>query len=78
MDKLCKNCKFYSKPEEDWIKEDRGNCSCDKFVYNVDMKITDYPLNDRLEYWDYESYSAGFYVGSNFGCIHFLKHKLIK
>lgn len=60
---------FYSPPKENEYRQgnDTGTCQSDKFVYGDDI----YPLNDKLEYWDYESYSAGFYVGQNFGCIHF-------
>ena len=69
MEKLCKNCKYYAKPDDEFQEErGRGLCFCDKFVYDEkDM----YPLNDKLEYLDYEGYQASFYVGSNFGCIHF-------
>lgn len=28
---------------------------------------------DKCYGWDYESYSAGTYVGENFGCIHWEK-----
>lgn len=68
MKKLCKNCKHYTKPRDDYDKKyDLGKCDCDKFVYQADS-----PLNDRLGYWDYEGYSAGFDVGGNFGCIYFI------
>lgn len=61
----CKDCK-YSKPEDGEIK--RLFCSNEHFVYD--------PWNERekraddFEYWDYESYLAGFSVGPDFGCIH--------
>jgi len=71
----CKDCKYYNPPEDDFDKKlCRGKCTSEKFVYNVDMDFEkDYPLGDRLEYWDSESYSAGFYVGENFGCKHYKK-----
>jgi len=71
MKKICKNCKYYKAPKTRLGKiEDSGSCRCKKFVYNNNMDDI-YPLNDKLEYYDYESYQAGFYVGQNFGCIHF-------
>jgi hypothetical protein len=75
MEKLCKNCKYYTAPENKYKKKDKGTCSCEKFIYD-DWSDEIYPLNDKLAYWDYESYYASFYVGSNFGCIHF-KHTLV-
>lgn len=72
MEKVCKNCKHYVAPRGDDKKDDLGECNCNKFFYdNNELR----PLNDKLEYWDYEGYSAGFYVGKNFGCIHFNKLK---
>lgn len=71
MKHICKNCRHYVAPkDEDDIKEDKGKCNSKKFIYDASFK--DYPLDDKLEYWDYEGYSAGFAVGQNFGCIHFL------
>jgi len=55
--KICKNCTHWEK----------NNCDCDKFVYEG----YDEPPIDGLVYWDYESYSAGFETGEQFGCIHF-------
>jgi hypothetical protein len=67
----CKNCKYYKKPMNSYdLKKDRGLCINEKFVYEVSDS---YPLNDKLEYWDNEGYNAGFCVGKNFGCIHFVK-----
>jgi hypothetical protein len=31
------------------------------------------PDNTRAYGWDYEGYSAGVYVGTKFGCIHWTK-----
>ena len=40
-----------------------GTCKSDRFVY--DEKTP----KDGLHYWDYESYSAGFDTGEDFGCV---------
>ena len=71
MDKLCKNCKYYKKPEGFYLKSDRGTCNNEKISEGFTDK--DYPLNDKLEYADYEGYMAYLWVGQNFGCIHFIK-----
>lgn len=55
----CKDCKY-------WNSESK-TCSNDKFIYSDTVK--DLP-DDGLLYYDYECYSAGFYTGENFGCIH--------
>lgn len=75
MKKICKNCKCYEEKE---YEKGFGKCSCEKFLNaNKDYhKIYDENDNfirekDTLEYWDYESYSCGFDVGEDFGCIHF-------
>lgn len=57
----CKDCKYFTRSE----KGMNNFCHNPKFVYQ------DVKEDDQLAYWDYESYSAGFYVGENFGCIHF-------
>jgi len=79
-DMKCKNCKFYTPPKDNFDKERGfGECDNDKFIYEgFEMSEDAYPLNDKLAYWDIESYSAGGYsagfnVGENFGCIHFVK-----
>ena len=46
-----------------------GRCNSDKFIYDEDTK----PPMDGLRYWDSEGYSAGFEVGENFGCIHWMR-----
>ena len=58
--KRCKNCKYYSAIV--------NKCSCKKFVYTGEGAIV---ASDGVGYWDCESYSAGFNVSKNFGCIHF-------
>lgn len=45
-----------------------GTCDCPKFIETVGV---DDDSADTLNYWDYESYSAGFSVGPKFGCIHY-------
>lgn len=74
MKKICKNCKFYTPPPIEHRDIDNGKCKCKKFVYD-DWSGTIYPLNDKLEYFDYDGYRAGFSVGENFGCIHFKKKR---
>ncbi len=72
MKHVCKNCKYYEAPTDEYfIKDDKGTCNCDKLV----AQEAEYPLDDKLEYSDYEGYQAFLRVGSNFGCIHF-KNKL--
>jgi hypothetical protein len=64
MNKICKNCKYFSQGDYNKI----GFCANEHFVYETLAKDT--PING-LSYWDYECYAAGFYVGEEFGCIHF-------
>lgn len=45
-----------------------GTCNNDKFVYEGHQ-----PPIDGLRYWDYEGYAAGFEVGDQFGCIHWVR-----
>lgn len=68
MERLCKNCKYYAK--KDRVRgKDFGCCSCDKFVYTGGEHL---PLeDDMLIYEDFEQYDACFFVGENFGCVHF-------
>ena len=67
MKKICKNYKYYTIEDEEL---DTGECSCDKFVYGG-WNENIHPLNDKFVYIDSEGQSAEFYVGSNFGCVHF-------
>ena len=61
----CKDCEHFEP-----FKKDKGfgRCFCEKFVYEEHVKS---PTTDMLIYGDYEGYYADFYVGENFGCIHF-------
>ena len=69
MKKICKNCKYYEGYTDDiYIEDDKGSCSCPKIINDEPEKL---PLNDKAEYTDYEGYMAYFFVGKNFGCIHF-------
>lgn len=61
MNKICKNCKYFSKDKD----ENYGDCVNEHFVYDETT-----PING-LMYADYEGYAANFYVGEEFGCIHF-------
>lgn len=67
MKKLCKNCSC-------WVRRGNsdayGKCKSEKFLY---QETDEDSKKDELIYWDYESYSAGFKTGENFGCIHFVK-----
>lgn len=67
--KTCKTCKYWIVPNKEEEQKQRGvSCSNPQFVYNVDSDGK--CPNDGLMYWDYESYSAGFSTGPDFGCIH--------
>lgn len=65
----CKDCKHWKRCEGFMYNEKYGDCSHYKFVYEEENPNE----NDNLVYWDYESYSAGFRTGEDFGCIHFEK-----
>ena len=67
----CKNCKYWTETElMEYEKKNgtkiHGECSNKKFTYNVNNPR----VSDGLEYWDMESYSAGFSTGPEFGCIN--------
>jgi len=71
--KICKNCAFFVKaldPKSKYSYENENKCISPKFVYVTYNGET--PI-DGLGYWDAECWKAGFYVGENFGCIHFNK-----
>jgi hypothetical protein len=77
-DKICKNCKYYKPFKINKNSEyytNRGDCKCKKYLYDGwgIEKNKEYKSLDTLRYWDYECYQAGFNVGENFGCIHFVK-----
>jgi hypothetical protein len=57
----CKNCAHFKR-------ETDGDNYClndSKFVYDETTP------KDGLSYHDCEQYAAGFYVGEDFGCVHF-------
>lgn len=70
--KTCKNCKFgsYLPPSwlllQDQLRVRHLNCECPKLVYEGPREA------DNLVYWDASSYRAGFSVGPDFGCVHFV------
>lgn len=66
MKKICKNCKYFSRDED----ENYGYCENENFVYDGD--VGNRPING-LTYADYEGYAACVYVGEEFGCIHFAR-----
>lgn len=74
----CKNCKYFIRNNIDngWGNNKYGSCNCDKFVYGGSYEKEKVGQNDRLFYEDFESYSAGFEVGENFGCIHWEKNEI--
>lgn len=65
---ICKNCEYYKKYRD---KRVFGECKCKKFLNANELSWNYRRKKDTLEYWDYESYSCGFDVGEEFGCIHF-------
>ena len=76
MEGFCKDCGFWKPiPGSDNIGHDwpcyqhHGKCSCEFFIYEDSLDIL-YDSRSFL-YWDGEGYSAGFYPGKDFGCIHF-------
>jgi hypothetical protein len=64
MTKRCGKCEHYT-PDE--YKVGFGDCALTGYVNDG---MTD---STRAYAWDYEGYSAGVYVGVNFGCIHWMK-----
>lgn len=75
MERICKNCKYWKR---DCDLECYGTCDNPSFEYESaycyerHKKEQDKPiLKNKLFYMDYESYSAGFETGEEFGCIHF-------
>lgn len=62
----CKDCFYFKKDRDEGNGLFRGECSNKKFRFDYEL------INeDELIYHDSEGYSAGFYVGELFGCIHF-------
>lgn len=69
--KTCDKCTNYTttdKPDLDAYAH-AGACSLmgDSNDQNPRVAV------DRAAGWDYESYTAGVYVGPKFGCIHWVK-----
>ena len=71
----CKNCIHWKKHEPEGKNNYLifgGDCDSEKFVYDgMDTHFDKDPDDDMMQYFDYEGYSAGFYTGPEFGCIHF-------
>ena len=66
----CENFRRYTDAfDVEYHGKHAGTCNSDKFVYDEGHQ----PPPDGLRYWDYEGYSAGFAVGDQFGCIHWLR-----
>jgi len=67
----CKTCKNYSADD---MYIGFGECSLmgDANNYSL-MPESNYPKASKARCygWDYEGYSAGCYVGEEFGCIHY-------
>ena len=76
MNGYCKDCDFWKPiPGSGEIGQNfecyknHGTCACKFFIEEDSLDIIS--PSDSLLYWDYEGYSAGFYTGKDFGCIHF-------
>lgn len=70
----CKNCKYFKRNIREWENKKYGKCENDKFIYDVCLTKKEEKIiekGDAFLYADYESYSASFEVGKDFGCIHF-------
>lgn len=67
----CKNCKQFNADD---FYVGFGDCSlmqdANGFLFQPKNRTAEL---DRCYGWDYEGYSAGVYVGQNFGCIHWEK-----
>lgn len=74
MSGRCGTCKHWQRHTEEYAVKYRrganfGECVSAKFMYSG-AGVSLEPQLDTLIYWDYEAYKAGFYVGQEFGCIH--------
>jgi hypothetical protein len=73
LERRCGTCEHFrrytGKFDVEYHGKHAGTCNSDKFVYDEGSQ----PPLDGLRYWDYEGYSAGFEVGDQFGCIHWVR-----
>lgn len=69
----CKDCKFYKYDRVEYNNLTRGECLNSKFKFSFELES-----EDELIYHDSENYSAGFYVGEMFGCVHFKEKEPIQ
>jgi len=68
MKHICKNCKWWEVYTNTKLKGyEIGVCSNPKFVY---ARLEDICPKDGLQYWDSDSYLAGFHTGEEFSCLH--------
>ena len=70
----CKNCIHWKKHEPEGKNNYllfAGDCDSEKFIYSEELNFGEKPQDDMMEYGDFEGYSASFYTGPEFGCIHF-------
>jgi len=73
MTKRCGKCEHYTPNYPAGF----GDCALmgdfneHPFDYSTDTRTG--MQTNRAYGWDYEGYSAGVYVGVNFGCIHWMK-----
>lgn len=69
----CKTCKHWKRSsgfDAEYHGAHSGECRSLKFVYSGDSPGEPRTPPDGLEYWDAESYAAGFRTGEDFGCVH--------
>ena len=70
----CATCRFWKRSEgfdAEYHGPHSGECSSPKFVYGGETWGDAFRTpKDGLEYWDSESYAAGFKTGEDFGCVH--------
>lgn len=73
MERVCQNCKYWSRNVDDLEFKDERFGECKKTVDISDKGIqTDLPDNIATSS-DYDSYKSNLETGQNFGCIHFEK-----
>ena len=64
----CKDCKWFKKVGGDWPGNSNFGLCHNPIFEEKEGDISDKAL---FVYWDYEGFSAGFFVHKNFGCIGF-------